>query len=89
MVSRTPREVLLMSRSRLDLLPVVAIVIELIATRASARSHGFTRLRPTLVALVGDAVAFWMIFHALRFVPTGVAFGIWSGLGIVLIAAVA
>ncbi len=66
-----------------------AIAAEVVATTALARSDGLTRLGPGLVALVGYAIAFWFLSHALRVMPTGIVYAIWSGLGIVLIAAVA
>ena len=67
----------------------LAIVAEVLATTALARSDGFTRLLPSLGAVVGYALAFWLLAFPLRVMPTGVVYAIWSGLGIVLIAAVA
>jgi len=68
---------------------VLAIVLEVVATTALARSQSFTRLWPTLVAIVGYVGAFWFLSFPLRYMPTGVVYAIWSGLGIVLITAVA
>jgi small multidrug resistance pump len=66
----------------------IAIVAEVIATSALTKSDNFSRLLPSLVAIVGYAVAFWFLSLLLRTVPTGVVYAIWSGVGIVLIAAV-
>ncbi|WP_343210928.1 SMR family transporter [Ancylobacter lacus] len=66
-----------------------AIAAEVVATSALARSDGFTRLAPSAVAVVCYAVALWLLSICLRTIPTGIAYGIWSGVGIVLIAAVA
>jgi small multidrug resistance pump len=66
-----------------------AIVAEVIATTALAQSDGFTRLAPSLTAIVGYVAAFWMLAFPLRTMPTGVVYAIWAGLGIVLIALVA
>jgi small multidrug resistance pump len=66
----------------------IAIVAEVIATSALTASDGLTRLRPSLMALVFYGVAFWLLSLALRSVPTGIAYAIWSGVGIVLITAV-
>ncbi|MBX3566508.1 MAG: QacE family quaternary ammonium compound efflux SMR transporter [Rhizobiaceae bacterium] len=74
---------------RTHLLLFAAIVAEVIATTALARSESFTRLVPTLVAIVGYAAAFWFLSFPLRTMPTGVVYAIWSGLGIVLITLVA
>ena len=65
-----------------------AIAAEVVATTALARSDGLTRLVPSLLALAFYAVAFWLLSYALRAMPTGIVYAIWSGLGIVLIAAV-
>ena len=68
---------------------LVAILAEVTATSFMKESAGFTRLGPSLVTVIGYAVAFYCLSLTLRSMPTGVAYAIWSGLGIVLIAAVA
>lgn len=66
----------------------VAIVAEVIATSALKASDGFTRLWPSLVTTVGYGIAFYCLALTLRVIPTGIAYAIWSGIGIVLISAV-
>lgn len=66
-----------------------AIAAEVVATTALARSDGFTRLAPSLISILGYGFAFWLLALALRVLPTGVVYAVWSGLGIVLIALVA
>ncbi len=78
-----------MSRAHVYLFLAAAIVAEVVATTALARSESFTRLGPSLIAALGYAVAFWFLSFPLRVMPTGVVYAIWSGLGIVLIATVA
>ncbi|NGM47327.1 QacE family quaternary ammonium compound efflux SMR transporter [Rhodobacter sp. SGA-6-6] len=68
---------------------VMAIVLEVIATSALARSQSFTRLWPSVISVVGYAGAFWFLSFPLRHMPTGVVYALWSGLGIVLITMVA
>lgn len=68
---------------------VAAIMAEVIATTALARSESFTRLLPSVITVVGYAIAFWCLSFPLRVMPTGVVYAIWSGMGIVLISAVA
>ena len=63
----------------------IAIVAEVIATTALQASDSFTQLWPSLLAVVGYAIAFYFLTLTLRTVPTGIAYAIWSGLGIVLI----
>lgn len=66
----------------------VAIVAEVIATSALKASDRFTKLGPSLVTVVGYGVAFYCLSLTLRTVPIGVAYAIWSALGIVLISIV-
>ena len=66
----------------------VAIAAEVIATSALKASDGFTKPLPTTVVLVGYGVAFYFLSLVLKTVPVGVAYAIWSGAGIVLIALV-
>jgi small multidrug resistance pump len=65
-----------------------AIVAEVIGTSALKASDGFTRVWPSVLVVVGYAIAFWLLALTLRTIPVGVAYAIWSGLGIVLIALV-
>jgi small multidrug resistance pump len=67
----------------------LAIVAEVIATLALARVEGFARFWPTLTAVGGYAVAFFLLSFPLRVMPAGVVYAIWSGMGIVLVAALA
>jgi small multidrug resistance pump len=66
----------------------IAIVAEVIATSALKASEGFTRTGPSLVVAIGYGVAFYFLSLVLKTVPMGVAYAIWSGVGIVLIAAI-
>ena len=64
----------------------IAIVAEVIATSALKASHEFTRLIPTIIVVTGYLTAFYFLTLSLRVIPVGVAYAIWAGLGIVLIA---
>ena len=66
----------------------IAIVAEVIATSSLKASESFTRLWPAVITLVGYAIAFYFLTLVLRTMPTGIAYAIWSGVGIVLISAV-
>ena len=65
----------------------LAIVAEVVATSALQASAGFTRLWPSVLVVLGYGVAFYCLSLTLRTVPVGVAYALWSGLGIVLITA--
>lgn len=66
-----------------------AIAAEVAATSALKSSEGFTRPWPSLVVVVGYATAFYFLSLTLKVIPVAVAYAVWSGMGIVLIAVVA
>ena len=67
---------------------IVAIVAEVIATSALKASDGFSKLWPSALTVLGYCVAFYCLSLTLRHMPVGVAYAVWSGLGVVLITAV-
>ena len=66
----------------------IAIAAEVIATSALKAADGFTRLGPSLVVIAGYGIAFYLLSLALRGIPVGVAYAVWSGVGIVLISVI-
>ncbi|MBZ9935816.1 multidrug efflux SMR transporter, partial [Mesorhizobium sp. BR1-1-16] len=66
----------------------IAIFAETIATLSLKASDGFTRLGPSIVVAVGYVTAFYFLSLTLRAIPIGVAYAVWSGIGIVLISAI-
>ena len=64
----------------------IAIVAEVIATSALRAANGFSNWLPSLVVVVGYAVAFYFLSLTLKAIPVGIAYAIWSGAGIVLIS---
>ena len=66
----------------------IAIVAEVIGTSALKAADGFTRLGPSLVVAVGYGISFYFLSLALRGIPVGVAYAVWSGVGIVLISVI-
>jgi len=66
-----------------------AILAEVIATSLLKTSNGFTRLWPSVATVVGYSISFYCLAQTLGSVPTGVAYAIWSGVGIVLISLIA
>jgi small multidrug resistance pump len=71
------------------LLLAVAIVAEVIATTAMKQSEGFNRPLWAGVTVVGYGIAFYFLSQTLKVMPTGFAYAIWSGVGIILIAGAA
>lgn len=62
-----------------------AIVSETVATSALKSSEGFSRPWPSIVVVAGYAAAFYLLARTLEVIPLGVAYAIWSGVGIVLV----
>jgi len=77
-----------MSLSLLYLILAAAIAAEVVATTALAQSQSFTRPIPSVAAALGYAAAFYLLSFPLRFMPTGIVYAIWSGLGIVLVTVI-
>lgn len=65
---------------------VFAIMLEVAGTSMLQRSAQFTRLWPTLGMAVCYLASFYLLSLSLRVLPLGVAYAIWSALGIVLVA---
>ncbi|MDW8479197.1 MAG: multidrug efflux SMR transporter [Xanthomonadales bacterium] len=70
------------------LLLAAAILAEVVATSALKAADGFRHPLPTALSLGGYLVAFWCLSLALRSIPVGVAYAVWSGVGIALISLV-
>lgn len=66
-----------------------AIAMEVVGTTFMKTSEGFTRLWPSVAAVVSYAVCFYLLSQTLKEIPTGIAYAIWSGCGIVLISLIA
>ncbi|HET7413665.1 MAG TPA: multidrug efflux SMR transporter [Pararhizobium sp.] len=66
----------------------VAICCEVVATSALKQTDGFTRVLPSIVTIVGYGLAFYFLSLPIRTIPVGIVYAIWSGAGIVLIAAI-
>ncbi len=66
----------------------LAIVSEVVATSALKGAEGFTRPWPSAMVIAGYGSSFYFLSQTLRTIPIGVAYAIWSGVGMALIAAV-
>ena len=65
---------------------VIAIFCEVAATSALKSAEGFSRLAPSLIVVLGYGASFFLLSLALRSIPVAVAYAIWSGVGVALIA---
>ncbi len=66
----------------------VAIISEVIATSAVKSSDNFSHLLPSVIVVVGYAIAFYFLSLTLRFIPLGVTYAIWSGAGVAIVSIV-
>ncbi len=66
----------------------IAIVSEVAATSALKAALGFQRLIPSILVVVGYGLAFYFLSLTLRTIPLGIAYAIWSGVGVALVAIV-
>jgi small multidrug resistance pump len=66
----------------------MAILAEVIATSALKSAEGFTKLGPSMLVIIGYGAAFYLLSLVLRHMTVGIAYAIWSGVGIVLVALV-
>jgi small multidrug resistance pump len=67
---------------------VLAILTETVGTSALQASQQFTRLVPSVIVVVGYGLSFYLLALTLRYMPVGIVYAIWSGLGVVFIAAI-
>lgn len=64
----------------------IAIFAEVVATSSLKASEGFSKFWPSMLVVLGYAVAFYFLSLTLKAIPVGIAYAIWAGLGIVLIS---
>jgi len=67
---------------------LAAIISEVTATSSLKASAGFTKIMPSVVVVVGYALSFYFLSLVLKAIPIGIAYAVWAGLGIVLLAVV-
>lgn len=67
----------------------IAILSEIIATTFLKASEGFSQIWPSIFAVLGYAVAFYFLALTLKTMPVGIAYAVWSGVGIAIITLIA
>lgn len=65
---------------------IFAIITETIGTTALQASEQFSKFWPSVIVVIAYAASFYLMALALKIIPVGIAYAIWSGLGIVFIA---
>ncbi len=66
----------------------ISIVAEVIATSALKASDGFSKLWPSVIVVVGYGIAFHFLALTLKTIPVGVAYAVWAGGGVTIVAIV-
>lgn len=66
----------------------LAIACEVIATSALKATQGFTRWQPSVLVAVGYVLAFYFLSLTLRTTSVGVAYAIWSGVGVICVSVI-
>jgi small multidrug resistance pump len=64
----------------------IAIIAEVIGTSALKSAEGFTKLIPSAIVVIGYGISFYFLSLTLKLIPVGIAYAIWSGVGITLIS---
>jgi small multidrug resistance pump len=67
---------------------MIAIVAEVVGTSFLRASHGFTKPLPSVMVVLGYGLAFFFLSLTLKDIPVGIAYAVWSGAGVTLIAAI-
>ena len=68
---------------------ILAIAFEVLSTSFLQDTNGFTRLYPSLVVIISLCICLFLMSHSMKFIPVGIVYASWAGLGIVAITIVA
>ena len=68
------------------ILLILAIGLEVLSTSFLKDTNGFTNLYPSLLVLVALCTCLYLMSHSMKFIPVGIVYATWAGLGIVAIA---
>jgi small multidrug resistance pump len=68
---------------------VLAIAFEVLATSFLKDTNGFTSLYPSLVVIIALCICLFLMSHTMKFIPVGIVYATWAGLGIVGITIIA
>jgi len=61
----------------------IAGIFEIIWTVGMKQSEGFTRLGPSVVTVIGMIISVYLLSLAMRTIPMGTAYAVWTGIGAV------
>lgn len=61
----------------------IAGLLEVVWAIGLKYSHGFTRLTPSIITLVAMGASFFLLANAMKTLPMGTAYAVWTGIGAV------
>ena len=67
----------------------IAIISEVTGSTFLAKSEGFSKPLPTITTVICFGIAFYLLSQVIKIIPLGIAYAIWSGVGIVLVTTIA
>ena len=67
----------------------LAIIFEVLGTSFLKDTDGFTRLYPSIFVLTAFCICIYLMSHTMKFIPVGITYATWSGLGILAITIIA
>ena len=67
----------------------LGIGFELISTSFLKDTNGFTRLYPSLICIIALCICVYLLAHSMQFIPVGIVYATWAGIGIVAITIIA
>ena len=67
----------------------VAIAFEVLSTSFLKETYGFTKFYPSLIVIIALCICLFLMSHTMQFIPVGIVYATWAGLGIVAITIVA
>jgi len=68
---------------------VLAIAFEVLATSFLKDTNGFTNLYPSMLVITALCICLYLMSHTMKFIPVGIVYATWAGLGIVAITIIA
>ena len=67
---------------------IFAIAFEVLSTSFLKDTDGFTNLYPSLIVITALCICLYLMSHSMKFIPVGIVYATWAGLGIVAIAVI-
>ncbi len=67
----------------------LAIIFEVVGTTFLKDTYGFTKLYPSLIVITALCICIYLMSHTMKFIPVGIVYATWAGVGIVAITIIA